>query len=364
MAEPLKNQYDRAYLNKLASVVSVCAPNGIDERGFVSAVLASGWEELELKGRMRRICECLREFLPEEYLVALPIVRDAAARFDGYLSMFFPDFVECYGLDDWNASVRALHWMTRFGSSEFAVRPFLKADSNRMLATMLEWTADENEHVRRLASEGSRPLLPWAMNLPDFQKDPLPLLPILDALRADSSEYVRRSVANNLNDISKKHPALVLKIATAWLGASKDGDRLVKHACRTLLKSGNAGAMQLFGFRDPEDIQVHDFELIQEAIPLGGQLHFAFHLHGDQPAKALGKIRLEYRLDFARPHGRGARKVFKISESESKEPTRYVKRKHSFVDRSTRKHYVGVHKITLIVNGVEKAQREFRLVVD
>jgi 3-methyladenine DNA glycosylase AlkC len=361
MAEPLKNQYDRAYLERLAAVVSTCAPSGIDEGGFVSAVLASGWEELELKGRMRRICECLRAFLPEDYLEALPIVRDAAARFDGYLSMFFPDFVECYGLNDWSASVDALHWMTRFSSSEFAVRPFLKMDSKRMVATMLEWTSDENEHVRRLASEGSRPLLPWAMNLPDFQKDPKPLLPILEALRNDSSEYVRRSVANNLNDISKDHPAWVLEIATDWLGYSKDGDRLVKHACRTLLKSGSAGAMRLFGFRDPADIDVTDFEVAQDSILLGGELQFTFGLQGVQVNQALGKLRLEYRLDFARPHGRGARKVFKISESESKDNARQVQRKHSFVDRSTRKHYVGEHKITLIVNGVEKAQRKFQL---
>lgn len=361
MAEPLKNQYDRAYLNRLASVVSVCAPNGIDEGRFVLAVLADGWEELELKGRMRRICECLREFLPEDYLEALPIVREAAARFDGYLSMFFPDFIECYGLSDWDASVDALHWITRFGSSEFAVRPFLKADAPRMLQSMLAWTSDENEHVRRLASEGSRPLLPWAMNLPDFQRDPAPLLPILKALRTDSSEYVRRSVANNLNDISKDHPALVLEIATGWLGHSKDGDRLVKHACRTLLKSGDAGAMRLFGFRDPKNIKVTDFEVVHEAIALGGELHFSFGLQDTQATQALGKIRLEYRLDFARPHGRGARKIFKISESESKDYTRQVQRKHSFVDRSTRKHYVGVHKLTLIVNGVEKASRDFQL---
>jgi 3-methyladenine DNA glycosylase AlkC len=362
VAEPLKNQYDRAYLNKLASVVSACAPHGIDEHGFVRAVLAPGWAELELKGRMRRICVCLREFLPADYLQALPIVRQAAARFDGYLSMFFPDFVECYGLKDWQASVDALHWITRFGSSEFAVRPFLKADAPRMLQSMLEWTADENEHVRRLASEGSRPRLPWAMNLPEFQRNPKPLLPILEALSTDSSEYVRRSVANNLNDISKDHPDWVLAIATRWLGFSNDRDRLVKHACRTLLKAGNPEAMRLFGFRNPADIQVSRFAIAEQAVPLGGLLHFSFTLQSASTTTALDKIRLEYRIDFARPHGRGARKVFKISESDSKDHERLVQRKHSFVDRSTRKHYEGVHKITLIVNGVEKAGAQFHLV--
>lgn len=361
MAEPLKNRYDLAFLNQLASVVSACAPRGIDQARFKESVLTQGWEGLELKARMRRITECLRSALPEDYLEALPIMRDAAPHFGDYLSMFFPDFVEVYGMDHWDESVDALWWMTRFGSSEFAVRPFLKADAPRMLKTMLLWTEDENEHVRRLASEGSRPLLPWAMNLPAFQKDPNPLLPILEALKDDSSEYVRRSVANNLNDIAKDHPQLVLKTAQEWNGYSKERDKLVKHACRTLLKKGDAGAMQLFGFRDPKDIKVTALEIQSESIPLGSELQFSFALRS---ATSLGKVRLEYLLEFARPHGRGARKVFKISESDSAETERTVSRRHSFVDRSTRKHYVGEHCVTVIVNGVAKASQSFHLIAD
>ncbi|MHC4379538.1 MAG: DNA alkylation repair protein [Planctomycetota bacterium] len=358
MAEPLKNQYDRNYIERLAECVDRVAPAGIDRDRFKAAVLAEGWEELELKGRMRRITESLHSVLPKDYLEALPILRDAAAKFDGYLSMFFPDFVEHYGLDHWKPSVDALHWMTRFGSSEFAVRPFLKADAPRMLKHMLAWTTDGNEHVRRLASEGSRPLLPWAMNLPAFQENPTPLLPILEALRADPSEYVRRSVANNLNDIAKDHPGLVLEIATKWKGQSPETDKLVKHASRTLLKNGDTGAMLLFGFRDPSGIDVTGLQLAQERIPLGGELQFHCTV---QCAEALGRVRLEYLLEFARPHGRGARKMFKISESESAASSRTVERRHSFVDRSTRKHYVGAHRVTVVVNGVAKASAEFEL---
>jgi len=358
MAEPLKNRYNRAFLEELAAVVSDCAPSGIDQASFIALTLADGWDDLELKGRMRRITECLREALPKDYLEALPIMRDAAPHFGDYLSMFFPDFVEVYGMEHWEESVDALWWMTRFGSSEFAVRPFLKADAPRMLKTMLAWTQDENEHVRRLASEGSRPLLPWAMNLPEFQRDPLPVLPILEALHEDSSEYVRRSVANNLNDIAKDHPALVLEIAQKWEGKSKEVDKLVKHACRTLLKNGNSGAMLLFGFRDPSNLNVSSLEVAESNIPLGGSLEFSFTMTAPE---ALGKVRLEYLLEFARPHGRGARKVFKISESDSTESQRRITRRHSFVDRSTRKHYVGEHCITVIVNGVAKASAEFSL---
>lgn len=359
MAEPLKNIYDHEFVERLAAVLDQHAPNGINQASFIASVFADGWEDLELKARMRRISESMRASLPDDYLKALPIVRDAASAFAGYMSMFFPDFVEQYGMDHWQPSVDALHWMTRFGSSEFAVRPFLIADPKRMVAEMFTWTNDENEHVRRLASEGCRPLLPWGMNLPVFQNDPLPLMPILEALRDDESEYVRRSVANNLNDIAKDHPKLVLKTAKAWLGESPAVDKLVKHACRTLLKNGDAKAMRLFGFRDPGAVKLEVFELTNESVPLGGDLEFTFQLCSDSP---LGKLRLEYRLDFARPHGRGATKVFKISESESKLLERSVQRRHSFIDRSTRKHYVGEHKLTLIVNGVAKESLRFDVV--
>jgi 3-methyladenine DNA glycosylase AlkC len=359
MAEPLKNIYDHEFVERLAAILDQHAPNGIDQASFIASVFADGWKDLELKARMRRISKSIRTALPEDYLAALPIVRNAATDFQGYMSLFFPDFVEQYGMDHWQPSIDALHWMTRFGSSEFAVRPFLIADPPRMVAEMIAWTRDENEHVRRLASEGCRPLLPWGMNLPVFQKDPLPLMPILEVLRDDESEYVRRSVANNLNDIAKDHPTLVLKTAEAWLGHSAPVDKLVKHACRTLLKNGDAKAMRLFGFRDPADVQLEGFQIAKESVPLGGDLEFTFCLRSGAP---LGKLRLEYRLDFARPHGRGATKVFKISESESKSSERIVQRRHSFIDRSTRKHYVGEHKLTVIINGVAKESMLFDVV--
>jgi 3-methyladenine DNA glycosylase AlkC len=129
--------------------------------------------------------------------------------------LFFPDFVETYGLEHWDRSVAALEKFTRMSTSEFAVRPFLKRNQPRMMAQMAAWSKHESEHVRRLASEGCRPRLPWADALPALKRDPAPIWPILEQLKADPSEYVRRSVANNLNDISKDHPEQVLAIAQA-----------------------------------------------------------------------------------------------------------------------------------------------------
>src|SRR5262249_41961049 len=147
---------------------------------------------------------------------------------------------------------------------------------DRMLQQMMRWATHPNEHVRRLASEGSRPRLPWAMALPPFKRDPVPLLPILEALRADPSEYVRRSVANNLNDIAKDHPDLVLEIAQRWLGNSADTDRLVRHACRTLLKRGDQRVLRLFGHHDAVNVTVTAFKLGAGEIPIGSDLTFAF----------------------------------------------------------------------------------------
>src|SRR5690606_550673 len=144
--------------------------------------------------------------LPPDYIEAVGVLKKAAPYFTGLEAMIFPDFVETYGLDHWEASMDALELMTRYSSSEYAVRPFIAKDTERMMAQMLEWAHSDSEHVRRLASEGCRPRLPWAMGLTMLKKDPSPILPILETLKQDESLYVRRSVANNLNDISKDHP--------------------------------------------------------------------------------------------------------------------------------------------------------------
>ncbi len=358
MPDALKEQYSQEYLERLAAAVRA-ASDGFDSGAFLAAALGDGWEQLELKQRMRRISDCLGRFLPADYPAALAAVRAAAPGFGGLQGLPFPDFVERFGLEHWELSVEALRELTPYSTSELAVRPFLKRDPRRMLATMLEWTGDEDEHVRRLASEGCRPRLPWAMALPAFQREPAPLLPILRRLRDDPSEYVRRSVANNLNDISKDHPERVRRLAEEWLGYSRDRDRLVKHGCRTLLKAGDAPTMLLFGFRDPAEIEVAELRLSTDRLPIGGELEFRFVLRCDE---GLGKIRLEYAVDFAKARGRVSRKVFKISESENAAATRTIARRHRFADLSTRRHYPGEHRITVIVNGQEKGAAGFRLV--
>ena len=358
MAAPLKDIYDQAYLERLATACSEAAP-GFARGPFLDAVFDAAWPSRELKARMRHLTTCLGDALPGGYREQLAAVRALAPGFGSYHGMFCPDFVEVYGQGDWEASLPALRELTRHSSSEFAVRPFLLADPPRVLATMRGWAEDEDEHVRRLASEGCRPRLPWAMALPPFQADPRPLLPILERLRADPSEYVRRSVANNLNDIARTHPDLVLDVATRWRGESRDTDRLVKHACRGLLRRGEVRALRLFGFPAPAGLAVEALALSAKELPIGEDLEISFELVLEGP-EAL-RLRLELAVDYVALRGPRRRKVYQLGERTLPPGSHPRTCKRSFADRSTRRHRPGEHGVAILANGVELARAEFLL---
>jgi 3-methyladenine DNA glycosylase AlkC len=357
VAELLKHRYSKQYVAGLATALARVAPR-LDRSGFERAVLGAGWPRLELKQRMRRITETLHQFLPGDYRQQLGVLSQIAPEFGGFEAMFFPDFAAEYGLDDFSASVAALELFTQYSSSEYAVRPFIVRLGERMMAQMTRWAAHPNEHVRRLASEGSRPRLPWAMALSQFKRDPRPVLPILEMLRADPSEYVRRSVANNLNDIAKDHPDVVLEIAQRWQGTSAATDRLVQHACRTLLKRGDQRALRLFGHHDDVAITVTTLKLAAQQIAIGTDLAFTFRVR----AASATSVRIEYAIDFVKSDRRVSRKVFQIGVKALKAGTPLsFARKHRFRDFTTRKHYPGKHLITILVNGVARAKKAVQL---
>jgi len=188
------------------------------------------------------------------------------------------------------------------------------------------------------------------MSLPNFKKDPSSIIPILEQLKQDSSEYVRRSVANNLNDISKDHPDLILELSNKWIGSNKQTDWIIKHACRTLLKSGNTAALSLFGFEKPSRLQINKFSLSAETIRIGEDLNFSFEL--ETQSSKLGKLRIEYAIYYVKL----SKKIFKISEADYQSQYKKVSKKHSFKNLSTRKHYPGKHKISIIINGCEMGE--------
>ncbi|GIO21312.1 hypothetical protein J18TS1_44120 [Oceanobacillus oncorhynchi subsp. incaldanensis] len=363
MAELLKNKYNYESVHELAlSIRSVYHSFQIDD--FVNDIMDERWNELGLKARMRQIAINLGKYLPADYEQALDILDEVIAGypagFNDFSFMYLPDFVEVYGQDErhWDLSIAALERYTSSSSSEFAVRPFIINHEERMMSQMAAWARHDNEHVRRLASEGCRPQLPWGQALISFKKDPSPVLGILEQLKADPSLYVRKSVANNLNDISKTHPDLVVEIAKDWYGQNEHTDWIVKHGCRTLLKKGNRDVLTIFGFADADYVDVDAFTLDATSISIGGNMVFSFKIE----AKKATKVRLEYGIDYVKANGKRNRKIFQISElSLKKNETKTYTKKHSFANLSTRKHYTGIHSVTLIVNGVEQYTLDFEV---
>jgi 3-methyladenine DNA glycosylase AlkC len=355
MADLLKDVYNKKFILELSSEIMKVYPT-FNEKKFTRNIFNKEWGEKELKQRMRHISENMQQSLPNNYIKALAILKPVSLKFTGLGHLIFPDFIEFCGLDDYESSVSAMAFFTEGSSSEFPIRFFIIKYRNKMIAQMKRWAKSDNEHLRRLASEGCRPRLPWAVGLPDFKRDPGQILPILEQLKTDESEYVRRSVANNLNDISKDHPDVVIKIAKKWKGLNPATDKLVKHACRTLLKAGNVDTLKLFGYKEPKDIFLEKFKVSKE-IKMGDEIMFSFSLVTVK--NNLGRLRIEYIINYVRQNNKTGRKVFKISEGDFSESAREMSKKHSFRKISTRKYYPGKHGISIVVNGKVLAEKSF-----
>jgi len=274
-----------------------------------------------------------------------------------YPFVFLPEYIELYGLNHFSLSMKALEDSTKLVSAEFAIRPFIVHYPGETMKYMVAWSKHPDASVRRLSSEGCRPRLPWAMGLPDFKKDPSPILPILENLKADPSEYVRRSVANNLNDIGKDHPEIALQIAKEWKGIGPETDWIIKHGCRTLLKRGHEAALNLSGFDPKAKASVKEFTLSGK-VAIGERLEFGFTFLSRE--KKSTRFRLEYAIDFQTKSGKVSRKIFKLTENtfEPFEPIRIL-RKQSFKDLTTRKHFKGRHRLRILANGSELVGSEF-----
>lgn len=355
--EPLKDFYNAKLIQALAETISFYAPD-FNREAFQKAVLNQEWQTLELKQRIQTISLTLNRFLPNDFAQAAHILTKTAQHFKGFEYIFFPDYIEQFGQNHYDISIQALEAMTPYSSAEFAVRPLIERYPQKMMAQLLQWAQSENEHVRRLASEGCRPRLPWAKVLKAFQQDPRPILPILEALKQDDSRYVRKSVANNLNDISKDHPDLILQTTQKWIGEHRHTDWILKHGCRTLLKQAHPDILALFGFAKPSHVELSLFN-VPTQTEIGASLKMTIALQTRQ-AK-LGKLRVEVCLHYRRANDQLSHKRFKVIEGD------YGKRKKiekqlSFRPLSTRHYYPGEHRLTLIINGQPMAEKSFELV--
>ncbi len=379
MVEPFKNFFGVDPIRSLARHLVRAHPD-FSEQEFV-AFASAGLDQLELKERSAQITDGLVKFLPADSREATGVLLDSLhpeTRFGiaetaeasegvtdslgiaGWLVMPMADYVTRVGLDDVEFSLEALRQMTMRSSSEFAVRQFLVDHPEVTLHTFQQWISDPNEHVRRLVSEGCRPRLPWGMRLHQFIEDPSPVVQLLEQLKDDRSEYVRRSVANNLNDIAKDHPDLVTGLAKAWMvDASADRGRLIRHALRTLVKAGNSEALAVLGYGRPK-IEVAAFSVSTAEVVFGSPLEFDIELVSTSSKDQ--KLLIDYVVHHVKANGQTSPKVFKWKNlTLAAGETLTASRKHPIRAITTRRYYPGTHRVELQINGEPFGGCDFEL---
>jgi 3-methyladenine DNA glycosylase AlkC len=257
--------------------------------------------------------------------------------------------------------MNALYEMTRRFTAEGAIRAFIQRYPDKTLVRLAIWAGDQNCHVRRLVSEGTRPRLPLAPRLPDFVEDPRPVIALLDTLKSDPELMVRRSVANNLNDIAKDNPALVVETLKSWQKIDDPGTAwIIRHASRTLVKQGNKDVLGLLGYPPGVAIKVSGVELSGSHIPIGDDLTFKICIQSN--ADAAQNLMVDYIVHHMKANGKLAPKVFKLAKKKlSGRETLQLSKKHSFRPLSTRKYYPGEHLLEIQINGKIYAQAAFSL---
>lgn len=360
-APALKEIFDRARLAHIATETAALSP-AFDTKRFM--VLATdNLDALGIMQRMRQTAASLQATLPADFGQATEILGDLAPRIGhGFATIALCEYVALCGQEHFERSMRVLKLLTRYGSAEFAIRAFLARDFEPTLAVMRGWAQDDNEHVRRLASEGSRPRLPWSFNFKNLIADPSPTAPILEALKADPSLYVRKSVANHLNDITKDNPDWAIERVSGWDMDERTTAWIVRHALRTLVKKGDRRALALIGASGKPMVQVDAFAVGPARIALGDCIALTADIAST--ADAPQQLVADYAIHYVKKNGEASRKVFKLKEIALPPSGRTTLAISQTVrDFTTRKHYAGHHRVELIVNGETVAEGGFELVV-
>jgi 3-methyladenine DNA glycosylase AlkC len=364
----LRDVFNPTIVNKLAQDIQQTWPE-FDAAGFTTDI-NSHLERLNFGARSNLIRDKLGEYLPPDFPEAAQILIDSLepepmveelTGFDGFIIMPQCDFVAKFGLEHFDVSMRALYEMTKRFTAEGAIRPFLQKYPAQTLKFLEQLAHDPSPLARRLASEGTRSRLPLAPRLPQFIKDPRPVLKLLDKLRADPTLLVRRSVANNLNDIAKDNPDVVVEILREWQKSqNKDTQWLINHASRTLVKQGHREALALLGYPPNPTITVQNLTLRSSHVSLGETLSFSFEIGSD--ANEAQNLMIDYVIHHMKANGKLAPKVFKLSSKKLKAgETLRLSKNHSFRRITTRVYYPGQHKIGIQINGQVLAEAEFEL---
>ncbi len=372
MAEPLKNMFGPEMVHRTARSIDRVYPD-FDVAGFTHQALVD-FDALELTERCRQIGDALASWLPTDRRRAIDILIDSLGPelencdptdasplgdptiddnpMSGFFYMSHGYFLAEHCDDNFDAVIRANYELTKRATSEFSIRAPLRDHTMATLRELEMWTTDPNVHVRRCVSEGTRPRLPWSFRLKVFQDDPTPVLRLLEMLRDDPVEYVRRSVANNLNDIAKDHPDLVVATTKRWWSdADENRRRLIKHSLRTLIKAGHPDALDVLGY-GPSSPAVIGAVSIEPRKPRIGE-KVSVEIRVDNPSTAPCRALVDLRVHFVKANGSTSPKVFKGAElSLQAGESAGVRKTISVAQQTTRTHHPGEHFVEIMVNGV------------
>lgn len=332
------------------------------------AATTEPFDGLSLRERSDVLRDALLADIPGDYATLARVIRSAAdgdRSFTGWLIWPVTSAVAVRAVAEgtdasFDDAMSLLAELTGRLTSEFAIRPLLRHDLDRALDIIRGWTASPDEHVRRLASEGTRAYLPWAVRVPALLSRPGVTIGILDALYRDDSEYVRRSVANHLNDLSRDSPDLVVETARRWLDApAPTTQALVRHALRTLVKRGDPQALGLLGFA-PATVQIDGPLLADPGVPWGSEVGFTAVIRNTGAEHA--RLAIDYVVHHRRANGTLSTKVFKLATTDLAPGAEFtIDRRHSFRAITTRRYYPGEHALALQVNGVATPPVTFEL---
>lgn len=331
-----------------------------------------GFEELELKEKVNHIITSLNIHLPDEYPQTVKIFNDIPLNWNlnkGETDKFFDfwpivDYVGKYGLEFPDLSLPLLAKFTPIFSAEFAIRPFVISNQELTFQYLEKWSLDSDEHVRRLVSEGIRPRIPWGIQLKKFVKDPSPIIPLLEKLKNDDSRYVTRSVANNLNDITKDNPKLVIDLLNEWKkDSTEERNWIIRHALRTLIKKGNPEVFNLLGYSNDIAIEIPTISLEKDNIVVGDYLECNFELESKNEDSH--SLLIDYKIHYTLSKEKTGEKVFKYKKLQINPNEKLkLKLRHSFKQITTRKYYNGKHRIEILVNGKSKKEISFNLKIN
>jgi 3-methyladenine DNA glycosylase AlkC len=358
MPDELRDFYNAAVIRDIARDLKAAYPS-FAEGKFVREAL-QGLAPLSLTGRAGHIASAMRRHLPGDFAETARILtralgpRPTSSESVGMAPFkYMPHtmYVAEHGLEHFEASMALQLELTKRFSSEFSIRAYLNRHPEATYARLVEWAAHEDVHVRRLVSEGTRPRLPWAPRLRSFQADPAPVLALLERLKDDPELYVRRSVANSLNDIAKDHPDTVVATCRRWLvDASPERRWIVGHALRSLIKKGHRGALALMGAGQAPRVQLSGVKVSPAQVRMGGAVVVTADLVS--LSRTSQDLLIDYVVDYVKANGGTSPKVFKLKRvvvpPKGRTP---ISIRIKLADLTTRKHHRGRHGVGLLVNG-------------